>query len=58
MNIVMAVDLLKDTAGRLTSVLGIVPTPGDRGTSAIIVKEPYGVILGIAPWYDMLQVHR
>lgn len=26
------------------------PVVADEGTSALVVKEPYGVILGIAPW--------
>ncbi|KAF1846165.1 aldehyde dehydrogenase [Cucurbitaria berberidis CBS 394.84] len=43
-------DMLRDVAGRLGTVMGHVPTCEEEGQSALIVKEPYGVVLGIAPW--------
>ncbi|KAL2843355.1 aldehyde dehydrogenase domain-containing protein [Aspergillus pseudoustus] len=47
----LTVEQLKDVAGRVTSSLqGSVPICSEEGRSAIIFKEPYGVILGIAPW--------
>ncbi|GKZ51965.1 hypothetical protein AbraIFM66951_008864 [Aspergillus brasiliensis] len=47
----LTVEQLKDVAGRVTStVQGSVPICLEEGRSAIIFKEPYGVILGIAPW--------
>jgi acyl-CoA reductase-like NAD-dependent aldehyde dehydrogenase len=49
-NVPLAVDMLKDVAGRIPSVQGSVPIPGAEGKSAMVWKEPYGVILGIAPW--------
>lgn len=49
-NINLATDLLVDVAGRVSSIKGDFPTTSDPGTSAIIYKEPYGVILAIAPW--------
>ncbi|OBT56692.1 hypothetical protein VE04_03565 [Pseudogymnoascus sp. 24MN13] len=49
-NIHLTTDLLIDVAGRISSVKGDFPTTSDPGTSAIIYKEPFGVILGIAPW--------
>ncbi|KUL82297.1 hypothetical protein ZTR_10145 [Talaromyces verruculosus] len=46
----LAVGLLRDIAGRLTSIEGSVPSLADNVSSGIVYKEPYGVILGIAPW--------
>lgn len=37
-------------AGLIQSVQGSVPTISEEGSSAIMLKEPYGVCLGIAPW--------
>lgn len=47
----LGLGILKDFAGRSLSLEGTVPSVMDNGQSAIVVKEPYGVILGIAPWY-------
>ena len=49
-NVATAIELLKDIAGRIITVTGSVPVCGAEGTSAIVYKEPYGVVLGIAPW--------
>lgn len=49
-NVTLGADILKDVAGRISSLRGEAPTTGVPGTSAIVYKEPYGVILGIAPW--------
>jgi acyl-CoA reductase-like NAD-dependent aldehyde dehydrogenase len=46
----LGLNFIKDFAGRLLSIEGTVPTVAEEGKSAIVVKEPYGVILGIAPW--------
>jgi acyl-CoA reductase-like NAD-dependent aldehyde dehydrogenase len=46
----LTVEQLKDVAGRVTSIQGAVPTTSEEGRSAIVYKEPYGVILGISPW--------
>ncbi|KAJ3155411.1 hypothetical protein HDU86_004313 [Geranomyces michiganensis] len=46
----LAVKFLRETAARITSVCGIIPTVDQEGTSAMILKEPMGVILGIVPW--------
>jgi acyl-CoA reductase-like NAD-dependent aldehyde dehydrogenase len=50
-NISLAADILRDVAGRISSIVGTVPTTSEVGRSAIVWKEPYGVILGVAPWY-------
>ncbi|CAI7604805.1 unnamed protein product [Penicillium manginii] len=46
----LTVEQLKDVAGKVTSIQGAVPATSEEGRSAIVYKEPYGVILGIAPW--------
>lgn len=40
---------IKDFAGRISTIEGTVPKVSGEG-DAIIYKEPYGVILSIAPW--------
>lgn len=49
-NVPLAADMLRDVAGRISSIAGSIPVLGDPGTSALVLQEPYGVILGIAPW--------
>ena len=49
-NVPNAVEMLKDVAGRIITISASVPVCGQEGKSAIVYKEPYGVILGIAPW--------
>jgi acyl-CoA reductase-like NAD-dependent aldehyde dehydrogenase len=46
-----SVEMLRDVAGRIAGALqGEIPTCGQEGTSALLLKEPYGVVLSIAPW--------
>lgn len=49
-NISCTIGNLKDLAGRISSIQGFYPTSEAEGRSAIVSKEPYGVVLGIAPW--------
>ena len=49
-NLQVAAELLKDVAGRISSIQGSIPQTSSEGTSALIYKEPYGTILAIAPW--------
>jgi acyl-CoA reductase-like NAD-dependent aldehyde dehydrogenase len=49
-NIPISVEMLKDVAGRISGICGTAPECQDHNTSAIVYREPYGVILGIAPW--------
>lgn len=49
-NVPKMADMLRDVGGRLSAVMGHIPSCEEEGTSALIVKEPYGVVLGIAPW--------
>lgn len=46
-----AVEILRDVAGRISlSLQGDVPICAKQGTSALFLREPYGVIYSMAPW--------
>ena len=45
-----ALESLKSCAGLIPSVQGSVPAILDEERSAMVVKEPYGVVVSIAPW--------
>ena len=47
----LTVDNLKDVAGKCSLVAGSIPFSTEEGRGALVLKEPYGVILGIAPWF-------
>lgn len=49
-NLNLASEIIRDIAGRISSITGSIPTTSEVGTSALVFKEPYGVILAIAPW--------
>ncbi|KAI0410377.1 Aldehyde/histidinol dehydrogenase [Xylaria grammica] len=49
-NLNVTIDLIKDAAGRLGTLGGYVPSPSDPTTGAMVLREPYGVVLAIAPW--------
>ncbi|RMZ68551.1 salicylaldehyde dehydrogenase [Pyrenophora seminiperda CCB06] len=57
-NVPKMADMLRDVAGRLSGIMGHIPSCAEEGTSALIVKEPYGVVLGIAPWYVSWRVYK
>ncbi|EAU35649.1 conserved hypothetical protein [Aspergillus terreus NIH2624] len=46
----MGAAFIKDFAARIPSIEGAVPSVSEQGECAVVFKEPYGVILGIAPW--------
>ncbi|KAJ4165823.1 hypothetical protein LMH87_007436 [Akanthomyces muscarius] len=46
----LSIRMLRDLAGRITSICGSVPVVEQEGQSAVIYKEPIGVVLGIVPW--------
>lgn len=47
----LAIDGLKDVAGRIAGACqGHVPESIYEGMRAMVLKRPYGVCLGIAPW--------
>ncbi|KAF2090213.1 aldehyde dehydrogenase [Saccharata proteae CBS 121410] len=45
-----AAELIRDVAGRTAAIMGSIPICQDEGTSALVLKEPFGVVLAIAPW--------
>jgi acyl-CoA reductase-like NAD-dependent aldehyde dehydrogenase len=49
-NLTVMKDFLLDTAGRIPTIEGRIPTTQDPGTGALVLKEPFGVVLAIAPW--------
>ncbi|KAF2029496.1 aldehyde dehydrogenase [Setomelanomma holmii] len=49
-NVPKAAELLRDLGGRLNGIMGHIPSCEADDTEALIVKEPLGVVLGIAPW--------
>ena len=49
-NIEATAKQLQDVANRATAIQGSFPQLEDDSRSALVLREPYGVILGIAPW--------
>ncbi|KAL7620356.1 hypothetical protein AAE478_009350 [Parahypoxylon ruwenzoriense] len=49
-NINNVIDLFKDVAGRVSAIEGAIPVCADPSRSSMVVKEPYGVVLAMAPW--------
>ncbi|KAF7327176.1 Clathrin assembly protein [Mycena kentingensis (nom. inval.)] len=45
-----ATEHIRGAAGLLSGISGMVPVCQEDGRSAMVLKEPYGVILSIAPW--------
>jgi acyl-CoA reductase-like NAD-dependent aldehyde dehydrogenase len=46
----LAIAMCRDIAGRISSVCGSVPVVAAEGQSAMVWKEPYGVVLGVVAW--------
>ncbi|CAK5263280.1 unnamed protein product [Mycena citricolor] len=49
-NVMTAAEQMRDAGGRCSAIMGSIPMTQDEGTAALVLKEPYGVVLGIAPW--------
>lgn len=49
-NLPSTIEQLKDVGGRIVNTTGYIPICAEDGKSALIYKEPYGVVFGIAPW--------
>jgi acyl-CoA reductase-like NAD-dependent aldehyde dehydrogenase len=49
-NLDVAIDFIKDVAGRCGTIEGAIPQTMDPNLTGLVVKEPYGVVLSIAPW--------
>jgi acyl-CoA reductase-like NAD-dependent aldehyde dehydrogenase len=44
-------EAIRSTAGLIASVQnGQLPAMGDADRSAMVIREPYGVVVAIAPW--------
>ncbi|KAH7472059.1 Vanillin dehydrogenase [Fusarium oxysporum f. sp. matthiolae] len=41
---------IKEVAGRIGTLEGAIPSVSDSNTTALVVREPYGVVVAIAPW--------
>ncbi|KAG0637925.1 aldehyde dehydrogenase domain-containing protein [Tuber brumale] len=50
LNVDLSVGLARDVAGRVVSIVGTIPESVEEGRTALVQKEPYGVVLAIAPW--------
>lgn len=50
LNVTSTVAQLRQVASSTAAEAGYVPFC-EEGRSAMVMKEPYGVVLGIAPWY-------
>ncbi|KAJ7722671.1 Aldehyde/histidinol dehydrogenase [Mycena maculata] len=49
-NTMTAAEAIRDAAGRCSSIMGSIPISQDEGRMALVLKEPFGVVLAIAPW--------
>lgn len=49
-NVDVTIDFLRDVAGRITTLEGTFPPTKDNNVSCLVLREPYGVVLSIAPW--------
>ncbi|KAH9892957.1 aldehyde dehydrogenase domain-containing protein [Xylariomycetidae sp. FL2044] len=49
-NLNTTIDIVKDVAGRVSTLSGSVPACGDPNLGAMVLKEPLGVVVAIAPW--------
>ncbi|TFA98312.1 Vanillin dehydrogenase [Trichoderma ghanense] len=49
-NLKTAGELIRDAASRISAIEGSFPALADPSSSGIVLREPYGVVLSIAPW--------
>ncbi|KAI5359581.1 Putative aldehyde dehydrogenase domain, aldehyde/histidinol dehydrogenase [Septoria linicola] len=49
-NITTTIENFRSVAGLASTISGVIPQTKTPGQGAFLFKEPYGVILGIAPW--------
>ncbi len=45
-----AVSQIRDVAGRISGIVGTIPSMSDPKREAMVLKELYGVVFSIAPW--------
>ena len=46
----LTVQACKDVAGLVQMICGTVRNMAENGRSAMVLREPYGVVLGVVPW--------
>ena len=56
-NLPATIEQLRDVAGRIVTATGHIPICLEDGKSALVYKEPYGVVFGIAPWSRTLFLY-
>jgi acyl-CoA reductase-like NAD-dependent aldehyde dehydrogenase len=49
-NVKTGIEFVMEAAGMVTQIKGDILPSNDKGTIALVFKEPVGVVLGIAPW--------
>ncbi|RPA97312.1 aldehyde dehydrogenase [Choiromyces venosus 120613-1] len=49
-NVHASAGLARDVASRVVTIAGTIPESVEEGRTALVQKEPYGVVLAIAPW--------
>ncbi|KAL2888761.1 aldehyde dehydrogenase [Ceratocystis lukuohia] len=50
LNLNIATDIIKDVAGRVATIQGSIPGTQSADVGGLVLKEPLGVVLAIAPW--------
>lgn len=50
-NINASIDMVKNVASRIWTLEGTIPETDDPAVTAMVLREPYGVVLAVAPWY-------
>lgn len=53
-NVHTTVEVLRNVAGLVSTINGVIPQTQTPGTGAFVFKEPYGVVYGMAPWNAVL----
>ena len=46
----LTIQACKDVAGLVRAIAGTLPQLADANRTGVVLKEPYGVVLSIAPW--------
>ena len=54
MNVPLAANAITEAAGKCSAILGSVVPGRLEGQNAMVFQEPWGVVLGIAPWLVVL----
>ncbi|KAF4971803.1 hypothetical protein FSARC_1496 [Fusarium sarcochroum] len=49
-DITTGISHIKEVAGRISTLEGAIPTVSDPNTTALVLREPFGVVVAIAPW--------